>query len=215
MISKPLVGIIDISINNILSIKRSFENIGSKVIIIDEQRNVEQFDIIVLPGVGAYHEAMKKLRDTKLILSIEQALNKNKSFLGICLGMQLLFEESDEFGLTKGIGFFRGKVKNFNKFNVEKQTFIGWNRVKFKAKQILIQEESVEKDLLNSAFYFVHSFFVNCENKDIEAGTSFNGKLNFSSIVKKDKVVAFQFHPEKSGNSGLILLKNTVKNILQ
>ena len=215
MIRKPSVGIIDISINNILSIKRAFENIGSKVTIIDEQRNVEKFDIIVLPGVGAYHEAMKKLRDTKLILSIEQALNKNKSFLGICLGMQLLFEESEEFGLTKGIGFFKGKVKNFNKFNVEKQTFIGWNRVKFKAKQILIQEKSIEKDLLNSAFYFVHSFFVNCENKEIEAGTSFNGKLNFSSIVKKDKVVAFQFHPEKSGNSGLILLKNTVKNILQ
>ena len=78
MTSKPLVGIIDISINNILSIKRAFENIGSKVTIIDEQRNVEKFDIIVLPGVGAYHEAMKKLRDTKLILSIEQALNKNK-----------------------------------------------------------------------------------------------------------------------------------------
>jgi len=134
MISKPLVGIIDISINNILSIKRAFENIGSKVTIIDEQKNIEKFDIIVLPGVGAYHEAMKKLRDTKLILSIEQALNKNKSFLGICLGMQLLFEESEEFGLTKGIGFFERKVNNFNKFNVEKQTFIGWNKVKFSKK---------------------------------------------------------------------------------
>ncbi len=215
MKSKPLVGIIDISINNILSIKRAFQNIGSKVTIIDEQRNVEKFDIIVLPGVGAYHEAMKKLRDTKLILSIEQALNKNKSFLGICLGMQLLFEESEEFGLTKGIGFFKGKVKNFNKFNVEKQTFIGWNRVKFSKKIISMPKKYIEKNLLNSAFYFVHSFFVNCENKEIEAGTSFNGKLNFSSIVKKDKVAAFQFHPEKSGNSGLILLENVVKNILQ
>ena len=106
MINKPLVGIIDISINNILSIKRAFQNIGSKVTVIDEQRNIEKFDIIVLPGVGAYHEAMKKLRDTKLILSVEQALNKNKSFLGICLGMQLLFEESEEFGLTNKIKFF-------------------------------------------------------------------------------------------------------------
>ena len=215
MINKPLVGIIDISINNILSIKRTFEHIGFEVMIINEQRNVEKFDLLVLPGVGAYHEAMKKLRDTKIILSIEQALNKNKNFLGICLGMQLLFEESEEFGVTKGIGFFKGKVKNFNKFNVEKQTFIGWNRVKFKEKQILIQEKSIEKELLNSTFYFVHSFFVNCENKEIEAGTSSNGKLNFSSIVKKDKVAAFQFHPEKSGNSGLILLENVVKNILQ
>ena len=212
---KPLAGIINISLNNILSIKRALEYIDFNVIIINEQRNVENFDLIVLPGVGAYHEAMKKLRDTKLILSIEQALEKNKNFLGICLGMQLLFEESEEFGLTKGIGFFKGKVKNFNKFDVEKQTFIGWNRVKFKAKPILIKEESIEKDLLNSAFYFVHSFFVNCENKEIEAGISSNGKLNFSSIVKKDKVAAFQFHPEKSGNNGLMLLKNMVKNILQ
>ena len=111
MVKKSLVGIIDISINNILSIKRAFEHIGSEVIVINEQRNIEKFDIIVLPGVGAFHEAMKKLRDTKLILSIEQALNKNKNFLGICLGMQLLFEESEEFGLTKGIGFFKGRLK--------------------------------------------------------------------------------------------------------
>ena len=136
MINKPLVGIIDISINNILSIKRTFEHIGFEVMIINEQRNVEKFDLLVLPGVGAYHEAMKKLKDTKIILSIEQALNKNKNFLGICLGMQLLFEESEEFGVTKGIGFFNGKVENFNKYNVEKQTFIGWNRVKFEKKNV-------------------------------------------------------------------------------
>ena len=215
MISKPLVGIIDISINNILSIKRAFQHIGSKVIIINEQRNIEKFDIIVLPGVGAYHEAMKKLRDTKLILSIEQALNKKKFFLGICLGMQLLFEESEEFGLTKGIGFFKGKVENFNKYDVERQTYIGWNKVKFEAKQMLIQEKSLENDLTNNTFYFVHSFFVNCKKKEVELGTSLNGKLNFSSIVKKDKVVAFQFHPEKSGRNGLILLNNLVKNFLQ
>ena len=213
MINKPLVGIIDISINNILSIKRTFEHIGFEVMIINEQRNVEKFDLLVLPGVGAYHEAMKKLRDTKIILSIEQALNKNKNFLGICLGMQLLFEESEEFGVTKGIGFFNGKVENFNKYNVEKQTFIGWNRVKFEKKKILIEEKYLKKDLQNSPFYFVHSFFVNCKDKAIEAGTSSNGKLNFSSVVKKDKVIAFQFHPEKSGKSGLILLKDFVRHL--
>ena len=215
MKKKPLVGIIDISINNILSIKRALEYIGFNVVIINEQINIEKFDLLVLPGVGAYHEAMKKLRDTKLILLIEQALNKDKNFLGICLGMQLLFEESEEFGLTKGIGFFKGKVKNFNKFNVEKQTFIGWNKVKFETKKMKIQEKYLKNDLLKSSFYFVHSFFVNCKNKDIEIGSSLNGKLNFSSIVKKDNVTAFQFHPEKSGKSGLILLKNLVVNFLQ
>ena len=108
---KPLAGIINISLNNILSIKRALEYVGFDVIVINEQRNVEKFDLIVLPGVGAYHEAMKKLRETKLILSIEQALEKNINFLGICLGMQLLFEESEEFGFTKGIGFLKERLK--------------------------------------------------------------------------------------------------------
>ena len=112
MINKPLVGIIDISINNILSIKRTFEHIGSEVMVINEQRNIQKFDIIVLPGVGAYHEAMKKLRDTKIILSIEQALNKNKNFLGICLGMQL-FANSSQEGNCDGLGWIDATVKKF------------------------------------------------------------------------------------------------------
>ena len=210
---KPLAGIINISTNNILSIKRALEYVGFDTIIIDEYKNIEKFDLVVLPGVGAFKEAMKKLIDTNLIKSIEQALEKNKNFLGICLGMQLLFEKSEEFGLTKGIAFFNGNVENFNKHNVEKKIFIGWNRVSFIGRKKLIKEKSVENDLSNSAFYFVHSYFVNCKNKDIEVGTSSNGKLNFSSIVKKDKVVAFQFHPEKSGKSGLLLLNNVLKNL--
>ena len=156
---------------------------------------------------------MKKLIDTKLITTIEQALGKNRNFLGICLGMQLLFEESEEFGLTKGIGFFEGKVENFKKYNVAKPTFIGWNKINFKDKKTLIQDRYLENNLINSAFYFVHSFFVNCKNKEIELGNSFNGKLNFSSIVKKNKIITFQFHPEKSGNNGLILLKYFLKEL--
>ena len=100
------------------------------------------------------------------------------------------------------------KLKILINMNVEKQTFIGWNRVKFEAKQKLIKEKTSEKDLSNKVFYFVHSFFANCKNKEIELGTSLNRKLSFPSIVKKDKVIAFQFHPEKSGKNGLILLKN-------
>ena len=210
---KPLAGIINISINNILSIKRALEYIGFSTFIIDEYKNVDKFDLVVLPGVGAYKEAMKKLIDTNLIKTIDQALQKNKNFLGICLGMQLLFNKSEEFGLTKGIGFFDGEVENFNKYSIEKKTFIGWNRVNFMTKKKLITEKSIERDLLNSAFYFIHSYFVNCKNKDIEVGISSNGKLNFSSIVKKDNVIAFQFHPEKSGKSGLLLLKNVLKNL--
>ena len=210
---KPLAGIINISLNNILSIKRALEYMGFNVIIINERINIERFDLIVLPGVGAYSEAMKKLRNTKLLISIEQALTRNKNFLGICLGMQLLFEGSEEFGLTKGICFFKGKVENFNKYDVEKQTFIGWNSVKLEKKKILIKEKSLENKILNSTYYFIHSFFVNSKDKEIEAGTSSNGKLKFSSVIKKDNVVAFQFHPEKSGKNGLLLLKYLMKNL--
>ena len=121
---KPLAGIINISTNNILSIKRALEYVGFDTFIIDEYKNIEKFDLVVLPGVGAFKEAMKKLIDTNLIKSIEQALEKNKNFLGICLGMQLLFEKSEEFGLTKGIAFFNGNVENFNKHNVEKKIFV-------------------------------------------------------------------------------------------
>ncbi len=213
MMKKPLAGIINISINNILSIKRALEYIGYNTLIINEYENIEKFDLIVLPGVGAFKEAMNKLIETNQLKSIEQALQKNKKFLGICLGMQLLFEKSEEFGLTKGIGFFQGNVENFNKHSVDQETFIGWNRVKFTNEKYFIDKKSIKKDLLNNAFYFIHSYFVKCRNQDIEVGISSNGKLNFSSIVKHKKVVAFQFHPEKSGKSGLLLLSNALKNL--
>ena len=118
---KPLVGIINISINNILSIKRALEYIGFQTKIINEAESVDKFDLVVLPGVGAYHEAMKKLKLSKLIKTVEDSLEKEKNFLGICLGMQLLFRESEEFGNTLGIGFFDGKIESFEKYKVKKK----------------------------------------------------------------------------------------------
>ncbi len=208
---KPVAGIINISINNILSIKRALEFIGFEVAVINENQDIKKFNLIVLPGVGAFNEAMKKLYDTELIKVIDQSLNKKKSFLGICLGMQLLFNESSEFKKTKGIGFFDGNVKNFESYPVEKKTFIGWNKVNF---QNFFLRDSEEINLLqNKAYYFVHSYFVECKNKTIETGNSKNGKFNFTSAVRKDNVTAFQFHPEKSGKNGLFLLKSITKNI--
>ena len=208
---KPLAGIINISINNILSIKRALEFIGFEVAIINEDQNVEKFNLIVLPGVGAFCEGMKKLNDTKLIKVIDKSLDKDKYFFGICLGMQLLFQESNEFKETKGIGFFEGDVKNFNDYSIEKKTFIGWNKVNF--KESFFEKKDKINQLQNKAFYFVHSFFADCKNNNIENGNSINGKLNFTSVVKKNNVTAFQFHPEKSGKDGLILLKTITNNI--
>ena len=209
--SKPKAGIIDISTNNILSIKRALEFIGFETSVISEDQSIEKFNLIVLPGVGAFHEAMKTLNDKNLIKTIDKSLNKNKNFLGICLGMQLLFQESNEFIKTKGIGFFKGKVENFNDFKVHKKTFIGWNKVNFKKKFF---DDKNNFDLLqNNAFYFVHSYFIGTRNQNIENAISYNGNLKFTSIVKKSNVIAFQFHPEKSGISGINLLRSVTKNI--
>ena len=125
--------------------------------------------------------------------------------------MQLLFKESSEFVKTKGIGFFEGSVENFENYPIEKKTFIGWNIVNFNKNFFKQKEEFAQ--LQNKAYYFVHSFFANCNNKSIENGNSVNGKLNFTSVVKKNNVTAFQFHPEKSGKDGLLLLKSITKNI--
>ena len=209
---KPLAGIINISINNILSIQRALEFIGFETKIINEEEKADKFDLLVLPGVGAYHEAMKKLKLTKLIKTVETSLNQNNNFLGICLGMQLLFNESEEFGHTTGIGFFNGKIENFNNYDINKKTFIGWNKVNFLKSN---NSNKIFENLKgsNNIFYSIHSFFANCNDKDIIIGTSSNGSLDFTSCVKKNNVTAFQFHPEKSGINGLNLLKLITRDI--
>ena len=111
MKKKPAAVIINFSTNNLLSIDRALQFIGFETKIINEQQDISSFDLVVLPGVGAYQRAMHQIKTTKLLHSINDALNKNKKFLSICLGMQLLFEESEEFGFTKGIIFFNGKVE--------------------------------------------------------------------------------------------------------
>jgi glutamine amidotransferase len=208
---KPIAGIINISINNILSIKRALEFIGFDTILINEHVAIEKFDLIVLPGVGAFNEAMNTLNKKNLLKTIDQALNKNKKFLGICLGMQLLFQESNEFIKTKGIGFLSGKVEDFKTFPIYKKTFVGWNKVNFNKK--FFKNDDQYHLLQNKAYYFVHSFFVNCKNKNIEFGNSINGELTYTSVVKKDNLIAFQFHPEKSGKDGLNLLKVSTRDI--
>ena len=211
---KKLAGIINISISNVLSIKRTLEHIGFDVIIIDQYQSIDKFDLLVLPGVGTFKEAMKKLTENNLLKLIEISIQKNKKILGLCLGMQILFEESEELGLTKGIGFFKGKVQNFNKYKVEKKTFIGWNNIKFNSKNKLFKQHTlIVNKFTNNLFYFIHSYFVKTENEDIEVANSSNGEVVYSSIIKKDNVLAFQFHPEKSGENGIILLKNELINL--
>ena len=197
---KLLAGIIDISIHNTLSIKRALECLGFDVTIINEQRNVEKFDLIVLPGVGAYHEAMKKLTDTKLLLTIEQALNKNKNFLGICLGMQLLFSNSSEGGINNGLGLIDGEVRRI-KSGYQKIPHIGFDKVNFPSGSKMFA--GIEK----LDFYFVHSFCVkNYDNASLISHCIYNE--SFIAAIEKQHIWGTQFHPEKSQKNGLELLRN-------
>lgn len=207
--TKPLAALINLNTNNILSIKRALEFVGFKTEVINEYSNIGKFDIIVLPGVGAFNKAMKRLEETSLIKFVNEALNKNKDFIGICLGMQLLFSESPEFKKTNGLSFFNEKIHNFKNFDVPKKTVIGWNQVKFNKN--FFDDEKDFKIFNKEYFYFVHSFFVDSKEKEYEQGTSLNGKKKIVSVVRKSNIIAFQFHPEKSGLLGLRLLKATTK----
>jgi imidazole glycerol-phosphate synthase subunit HisH len=213
MKKKPKVAIIDISINNILSISRALEFIGCEIFVFKEKFDVSKYDLIILPGVGAYSEGMKRLKLKGLDKSINETINKNIPLLGICLGMQLLFKSSSEFGYTKGIGFFEDEFNAFSENEEIQNILIGWNKVQFSNNNSPLNNYVKENDLENKNFYFVHSFYTDIENKRYEYGTTTNDSLKFSSIVKKDNVTAFQFHPEKSGKNGIKLLKFFINNI--
>ncbi|MDZ7260646.1 MAG: imidazole glycerol phosphate synthase subunit HisH, partial [candidate division KSB1 bacterium] len=157
---------------------------------------------IVLPGVGAFGAAMEKLKESGFYESVREWLLSNKPFLGICLGMQLLFEESLESEGIKGLGLFRGKCLRFQKGKVPQ---IGWNQIKIERHSRLL--EGIED---GSFFYFLHGYYVAPKNGDIVVATTDYG-ITYPSILEKGHIFAVQFHPEKSGEKGLRLLQNWVK----
>ena len=173
-------------------------------------------DAAILPGVGSFLEGMKNLNDLSLIDPIKEFIFNNKPFLGICLGMQLLFDKSHEFCVTPGLGIFKGEVKNFRMINKScKIPHLGWNQAKTNPsvsmnKLILNPFKNITND--QNLFYFVHSFVVLPNNsEDILTETNYENIKFCSSILRKN-VFASQFHPEKSGNVGLKVMKNFFSN---
>ena len=203
------VAVIDLSINNIKSIVRSLEILNFKVIVVSKKFDVNEFDLIVLPGVGSFGEGANALKKNGLIESIKNAIKKEKKILGICLGMQLLLSDSEEFGYTLGLDLIKGNVKNFSKEIEAKKINIGWQKIELNKslKDNSFYNYIEENNLLENYYYFVHSFYAkNVEKKNILA-VSRNHNFNFPSIVVKKNIFGFQFHPEKSGESGLKLLR--------
>ena len=200
---KKTVCIIDLGIQNILSVENAFRTLGVDVQIVTAPGEVEAAPFLVLPGVGAFGSAMEKMRNAGLDEAIHKhALDRKKPLLGLCLGMQLLADSSEEFGSSTGLGLIRGRVVKLvdqpPQFRVPN---IGWRDVQNTGNSKLLSKK--QKPL---AFYHVHSFHLECEDQPDVAGTSTFGHQNITSIVHRANIFGVQFHPEKSQDAGLDLL---------
>ena len=195
---KIKVGIIDLGINNIFSILQLFKDLNCKTEIY-KKKNKKKYNLVVLPGVGSFNEAMKIIKKRKLDKDIYEIYKDNsKLILGICLGMQLLFNSSNEFIKTKGLGLINGNVIKLSS-KVEIKTHIGW-------KKIFVSDKNF-KNVNSKLFYFVHSYFCNIkEKKNIIFKTKIKNFSFVSGIFKKN-LIGLQFHPEKSGDDGVKLIK--------
>ena len=203
MKNKSRVAIINGGFGNISSIENSLSYLNVNNTILSLPINLKKFSHFILPGVGSFKKASKKLEKTGWFDALKN-ISKDRPILGICLGMQLMFKESSEEGKSKGLSFFDGKCEKFKLQNLP-VPHIGFNNVtKNKSK---IWKNIPE----NSPFYFVHSYRVSKENKKYNLSHTKYGE-KFISLIEKDNLIGTQFHPEKSHSSGLILIKNFLNN---
>ncbi|MBF0464570.1 MAG: imidazole glycerol phosphate synthase subunit HisH [Nitrospirae bacterium] len=196
-----MIAILDYGMGNLRSVQKGFLKVGIEAIVTSKSSDIDNAAGVVIPGVGAFRDCMVNLQNLDLIETIKRSIEKGKPFLGICLGLQLLFTESEEFGNSTGLGVFKGKVVRFKDKDL-KIPHMGWNVVSFKKKPPLF--EGIED---GSYFYFVHSYYVSPEDQSIISGVTPYG-VEFTSMVWKDNVFAMQFHPEKSQAHGLKILEN-------
>ena len=193
-----MIAIVDYGMGNLKSVEKGFKKVGIDAIVTSNPKAIDDAEAVVLPGVGAFRDCIRNLSDLSLTGAVVTSINKGKPFLGICLGLQVLFSESEEFGTCKGLDIFRGKVVRFQEGL--KVPHMGWNNVKIITRPPILSD--IED---NTFFYFVHSFYVVPEDKGIIATTTDYG-TTFTSMVWKDNVFATQFHPEKSQDLGLKVL---------
>jgi len=195
-----MIAIVDYGMGNLRSVEKGFLKVGVDARIVTNKNAVEDAHGVVLPGVGAFKDCIKNLGDADLTDSIIASIRKGKPFFGICLGLQVLFSESEEFGTCRGLDVFRGRVVRFPEGGL-KVPHMGWNNVRILRRPPLFDGIGD-----SSYFYFVHSFYVVPEDRGVVSGTTEYG-VEFASMVWKDNIFATQFHPEKSQELGLKILK--------
>lgn len=211
------VSIIDYGAGNILSVKRAFEYCGAVVELINTPEQIIKSNILILPGVGAFKNAIRELINRNLRDAIIEYSKTGKFMMGICLGMQLLLDESEEFGESKGLGIIQGKVVKIERTTIGgeylKIPHVGWNSL-FVPNHL--NTSLWNNTILNgiseqSSVYFVHSFTANPLNIENRLADTYYGGRTLSAVIRKDNVYGCQFHPEKSGKIGLKIIENFLK----
>ena len=202
-----MIAIIDYGMGNLRSVQKGFEKVGAEAVVTADPRVVLEANKIVLPGVGAFRDCMRNLEAAGFVEPILAVIGQGRPFLGICVGMQLLFTDSTEFGLYNGLGVVPGHVLRFPEGMQEgdeelKVPHMGWNQLSFKRRP-----PAFEGIADNADVYFVHSYYAKPDDTGVIATTTDYG-IEFCSAVWRDNIVATQFHPEKSQDVGLTILRN-------
>ncbi|NWG04011.1 MAG: imidazole glycerol phosphate synthase subunit HisH [Syntrophaceae bacterium] len=199
--------IVDYGMGNLRSVQKAFERVGVETQLTRSKKEIGRASAIVFPGVGAFKDCMENLEKYGLVEPLLRFIEKGKPYLGICLGLQILFSESEEFGSHKGLGLIKGKVVKFKPDPDHKVPHMGWNTIEKKKEVSLLQ--NVEN---GDFFYFVHSYYVVPEETPVISTLTPYG-IPFVSSICKENLFATQFHPEKSQVKGLRILENFVKSI--
>ncbi len=200
-----MIAIIDYGMGNIHSVRKALETKGAKVVVTNSPAQIKKSDKLVLPGVGAFGDAMRELDNLNLSEAINEHIKNNKFFLGICLGMHLLFESSEESPGARGLGILKGKVEKFRSDSGIKIPHMGWNQIKIRKADCPLFVNLSD----GGNAYFCHSYYPKADDSRITAASTEYG-ADFVSIIWKENIYATQFHPEKSQAVGLKLLENFV-----
>lgn len=200
-----MIGIIDYGMGNLFSVSKALERLNIPYFISDDKDELMKANGLLLPGVGSFKDAMIRLNGSGLAEMIKRYVGTGKPLLGICLGMQLLFEESEENGPTKGLSLLPGRVERFSGYTknglVYKVPHMGWNKLKINRQSSILK--NIERDFV----YFVHSYYVKTnEQKVILASSDYH--VDVPAIVGQANIIGMQFHPEKSSKLGMQLLRN-------
>ena len=192
---------------NIHSVTKAFESLEEEIILIKNKNQINNCKGLILPGVGSFDPAINNLSNTGLISDIKNWINSGKSFLGICLGLQLLFESSEE-GSNNGLGVIKGQIKKIPVLHGQRIPHVGWCELLPTRKNKLLRDNE-----FNKWVYFVHSYHAVPKNNNFIAANVRYGSEKLTAIIEKDNLFACQFHPEKSGKTGEILLRRWLKSI--